>query len=185
MTPPALIGLYSSTMGSGKTAVSRVLHQRAYSPLSFAAPLKRMTSVFLVEWGVSPEDIPRMLYGDLKEQEIPGLGRTPRHLMQTLGTDWGRSLVHSSLWVELLKRQAKSYAQGGYRAVVDDVRFPNEAQAIKDLGGELWRVIRSGAQVTQGHVSEGQLDAWTFDRVIFNDGTLKALEEQVLGLITE
>jgi hypothetical protein len=59
--------------------------------------------------------------------------------------------------------------------VVDDVRFPNEAQLIKSMGGQLWRIERPGLTDATGHSSEGGLADWEFDRVIVNDGTVEDL----------
>jgi hypothetical protein len=64
--------------------------------------------------------------------------------------------------------------------VVDDVRFKNEAEAIRAHGGEVWRVERydpvtlmpfdNGLSVAaKAHVSETQLDRYIFDRYLWND----------------
>ena len=60
-----------------------------------------------------------------------------------------------------------------------DVRFPNEAQRIKDLGGVVWRVKRPGVGPANYHESETALDDWPFDAVLENDGNLVDLSLKV------
>lgn len=60
-------------------------------------------------------------------------------------------------------------------SVITDVRFPNEAKAIRDAGGMLVRVVRPGVGPVNGHVSETALDDTPADRTIRNDGSLIAL----------
>lgn len=78
---------------------------------------------------------------------------TPRTLLQYIGTDCGRQIIHPNIWVNALMGEYKSmgYMMGftGHGSgpifpdwIVTDVRFPNEAQAIKDREGFLIRVNR-------------------------------------------
>ena len=59
--------------------------------------------------------------------------------------------------------------------IITDTRFPNEAQAIKDKGGIVIRVDRSGVKPINDHPSEVGLDSWNFDYKIANVSDLKAL----------
>jgi hypothetical protein len=75
-----------------------------------------------------------------KPKNIQGLNlvkMTPRMLMQMLGTEFGRDMVHPNLWVNALMNEYKRQ-----KWLVTDVRFFNEAKAIKDRGGILIRVNR-------------------------------------------
>jgi hypothetical protein len=65
--------------------------------------------------------------------------------------------------------------------VIDDVRFPNEAAMIRELGGELWRIERPGIAYDGDHESEGGLEDITPDRVIVNDGSIDQLLEKIYG----
>lgn len=55
--------------------------------------------------------------------------------------------------------------------VITDVRHPNEARRIKELGGFVLRVERPGVGPVNGHISEVALDDWPFDGVVANDGS--------------
>jgi hypothetical protein len=67
----------------------------------------------------------------------------------------------------------------GIDVVVDDVRFPNEAELIRRLGGEVWCVERPAVLRTTTHASEGSLDDFVFDRRIVNDSGLIQLYSEV------
>lgn len=102
-----------------------------------------------------------------------------RRLLQVLGTEMGRSLFGESFWVD----QVTKDLQGKELIAFSDCRFKNEAQKIKDLGGQVWRVERPGVEAVNSHPSEHDLDGWYFDRVIENSGDLGHLEEMVQHLL--
>lgn len=64
--------------------------------------------------------------------------------------------------------------------VFTDVRFPNEAQRIRELGGVVWRIIRPGTEPVNSHASETALTSADADVIIYNDSTLQDLQSAVL-----
>jgi hypothetical protein len=175
-----IIGLYSPAPQSGKSTIAHHLVLRhGYELLPFAQPLKKMARQLLAIQGLSEQRIVYHLHQD-KTAIIEELGCTGRHLLQTLGTDWGRQLIHPDLWVRCWSAQA-----GARQLVVaDDVRFLNEVEAVKALGGEVWKVWRPGAQLDCPHASEGGLNAWTgFNRLVVNDGDLAQITRDVDALL--
>ena len=175
MTLPRLIGLYSPAPGCGKSTVADLLIER--ERVSFAAPLKRAVWNMLNDLGL--EGL-RYAYGD-KEAIIPELGVSARHMMQTLGTEWGRACIHPDFWVMIARAETQRIMADGRSVVIDDVRFPNEATMIRDLGGELWRIERPGIAYNGDHESEGGLEDITPDRVIVNDVSIDQLLEKIYG----
>lgn len=177
---PTIIGLYSPAPQSGKSTIARHLTlQHGYDLLPFAQPLRAMARPLLAGLGLSEQRIGYHLHQD-KTAIIAELGCTGRHLLQTLGTDWGRQLIHPELWVRCWSAQAKTRQL----VVADDVRFPNEAEAVKALGGEVWKVWRPGARVNCPHASEGALNAWSgFDRLVVNDCDLAQVARDVDSLL--
>ena len=175
MTLPYLIGLYSPTPGCGKTTVANLLaeHRR----VSFAAPLKEAVSHILHELGLPGF---HYAYTD-KEAIIPGISVSARHMMQTLGTEWGRACIHPYFWVMIARAKAERIMKDGRSVVIDDVRFPNEAAMIRELGGELWRIDRPGVTYNGDHSSESGLEDIAPDRVIVNDGSIYQLKEKIYG----
>ena len=175
MSLPRLIGLYSPAPGCGKTTVANLLieHRR----VSFAAPLKFTVYNLLHELGVASV---HYAYTD-KEAIIPELGVSARHMLQTLGTEWGRACIHPDFWVMIARAKTQRIMNYYGCVVIDDVRFPNETTMIRDLGGELWRIDRPGVSYNGDHSSEGGLADITPDRVIVNDGTIDQLLEKIYG----
>ncbi len=172
---PHLIGLYSSVMGSGKTALTEALERdHSFVSIKFADVLKRMIRVLLTEgMGISSTHARRYTDGDLKETVIPFFGVSCRHMMQTLGTDWGRALIKPTIWIDVAKARIQEQIDLGCSVVVDDMRFPNEYDAIVALGGTVIRVVRPGLVDATGHVSEGALDRHQFDLEMANNGSLE------------
>jgi hypothetical protein len=156
-----LIGI-TGFAGAGKSTVAETLCGQAFGfrRLAFAAPLKTM----LASVGFTHEQ----LYGSEKEVVMPDLGVTPRHAMQTLGTDWGREMISPDIWVTLWTRKARELLADREQIVADDVRFPNEVAAIKALGGQIWRVERPGT-AQMSHASESH--DLPYDRRLINDGS--------------
>jgi hypothetical protein len=62
--------------------------------------------------------------------------------------------------------------------VVTDVRYPNEAERVQQLGGKVWEVVRPGL-TSDGHSSETPLPRDLVDTVIENDGSLAELSATV------
>lgn len=174
-----IIGLYSPAPQSGKTLASDVLTHQGFIRLSFAAPLKRMCIEFLMMLGYSKATALEYVFTN-KEVLIPEVNQTPRHLMQTLGTEWGRNLIDNDVWLTIFEQASKGFK----KVVVDDVRFANEAEKIKQMGGEVWKIVRPSASYNGAHSSEGRLDDWNgFDHVIYNDGTLVEFRKKIDAVI--
>lgn len=154
-----LIGLCSPAMFSGKSTVANhLLERHKFAKIAFADPLKAMTEALLGSVGIGPVLARQMIHGDLKESTIRELGVTPRKLMQELGTAWGRKAIRDTFWIDIALTRAQGFMDAGISVVIDDVRFPNEMEAILAAGGVCYRVVRPSAKVTRVHASEGQLD---------------------------
>jgi hypothetical protein len=146
---PRRIIAMTGLAGSGKsTAALHLVKYHGWHRVRFAGPLKAMMAAL----GLSEREID----GDLKEQPCALLGGcTPRHAMQTLGTEWGRDIIDPSLWIRAWQH-ALAQVPADVNVVVDDCRFPNEAYAVRLAGGIIVRVEREGAgQSAAGHSSEG------------------------------
>jgi predicted kinase len=171
-----LIGLCGAA-GSGKDTVAAILREKAaFYRVAFAEPLYQMVAVVT---GLMPEDLQDR---EVKEAVIPWLGKSPRQMLQSLGTEWGRSMVKDSVWIDLATRRIEQLQASGRSVVVTDVRFENEAEAIRSLGGELWRVVRPAgcvASEAMRHSSEAGLSAGLIDREIANTGSLGDLANAV------
>lgn len=195
-TLPPVVGL-TGLAGSGKTtAMNWVLRNHiTASRVTFAGPLKMMTRELLRTalpkgWSHGAGD-----YIDdplLKETPIPFLGGlTARHIMQTLGTEWGRQTLHEDFWVgisaskveRLLGSTFKKSDKVPLKVIFDDVRFENEAAMIRAYGGVIIRIVRPGhenADVVNSHVSEAM--KFDVDRTLINDGSVEDLHAKMAAL---
>ena len=113
---------------------------------------------------------------EVKQQHIDWLGMTVREFLQKLGTAV-RKEIDPDFWVKAL---FNTYHNGN--VIIADVRFPNEADAIKERGGILIRIERPGAGAGE-HISETALDNYDkFDYIVNNDGTLEDLFTKISNI---
>lgn len=176
---PRVIGLVGK-MHSGKDTVGKYLRSKyGYREAKFALPLKHMLRTYLSMCGVDPDTAERMIEGDLKEAPTHHFGgKSPREAMQTLGTDWGRNTIDKDLWVRPLVRQIETM---NHNAVVTDVRFQNELDALSEKGLTI-KIVRYSARQTAtvlDHESERYIDELKTDRYVNNDGTIEYLYGQI------
>lgn len=127
---------------------------------------------------------------------------TPRLLLQLLGTECGRQIIHPNVWVNAL--MSKYEASVPYPAfkrlmgditrkdkefpswIITDMRFPNELKAVKDRKNSLTlRIERPNNSLLKNeeHISETALDNEIFDEVIINDGTIENLINKVKTIL--
>jgi hypothetical protein len=195
---PLLIGL-SGKSGSGKSTAANYLTDRhGYHQFAFADALKDIVEL---AFGFSDEQ----LYGALKDKVDSHWGVAPRWCLQWLGTEIFRSRF-PDIWIRRLRRDIMNFLSinGQRPIVVTDVRFRDEAEALKRLGAVLVRIERTRGAPEPGihplpfgttyHPSEIDLDGWEGWRagrgnhVLRNDGSLKKLYSglnEVLALHTD
>lgn len=185
-----IIGLGHRARSGKDTLADYLVKQHGFIKVSFATPLKEAArDIFLLT--------DEQMYGDLKEVVDPRWGRTPRDILQKLGTESVRNVFGPNVWINRCfygLDPKKNY-------VIADVRFVNEALAVKSWGGYVVQVNRQSlppikrgkpslwdrvkAYVTLkpqplgawiGHQSETDLlDFKGWDGLVQNDGTLEDL----------
>jgi hypothetical protein len=164
-----LIGLIGQARVGKDTVAAHLYRKYDFEQTSFAFPMKEMLATVFGD---------RFRHGD-REAPIDWLGKSPRHLMQTLGTEWGRNCVHPELWVLLAEREVIKARERHYGLVITDVRFHNEADMILRNGGVLWRITRDSAEQINAHVSETADWSGHPHVHIPNNGTLDELYARV------
>ena len=192
-------------IGSGKGSVGDILVEQGYTKVSFADKLKDgVATIFGYDRA--------MLEGDTDESRSwreqtdefwskeTGRTITPRIVLQEFGTDCMRNGYYDGVWVSLLKQQILDNP-GDY--VIPDVRFRNEQDMIRELGGEIWRVQRgdvpewygcamldntTGGNLMQAYDIHSSEYKWIdlnnkFNTTIYNNSTLEYLTSNVLNTI--
>jgi hypothetical protein len=198
-----LIGI-SGKIGSGKDTVAAMIQELypQYEVKKFAGKLKDIASILTgipvekfedqefkktdlgKEWSyVYPDE-----YYDDGESVMVCM--SVRQLLQKLGTDALRDNLHENVWVNALmadyvEKPVNVLEGEGYRLedtlpnwIITDTRFPNEAKIIEEKGGILLRVERSTCNLGT-HPSETALDDFPFEHVIFNNGSMDDLRNEV------
>ena len=133
---------------------------------SFAWPIKAALSTMF----------PSVDFDDRATKEIPqsALGdKSPRFLAQTLGTEWGRNLIHPDIWI--LSALSRLSGLPHDHLVFTDVRFNNEAEWIISNGGEIWRIVRDSTPDVEDHPSEHGILLDFISRTVYNNGSIAEL----------
>lgn len=172
-----IIGLCGAA-GSGKNAVADGLASKyGFRSMALADPLYDAVAAIT---GLSVAELQDRR---IKETTIDWIGRSPRQLLQSLGTEWGRDTVSRTLWIDRLFQRLDEATLAGTSVVVTDVRFDNEAAALRDrYGARIWRVSRQDGIVVgeaMRHQSEAGVSEHLIDLTIKNTGTLARLHEIV------
>lgn len=144
--------------------------------------------------------------------DITRVPLTPRKMLQLLGTEAGRDIIHPNIWVNALfnkykGKEIESVSSNNVKYIsnivypnwiITDMRFSNELKVVKDKGGITIRVNReykygdlSHIPITVNkvfngeHPSETALDNAEFDYIIQNDGTIKDLVIKVREILVK
>lgn len=177
--PPLVIGL-TGLAGSGKdTVADHLVARHGFARHALADPIKNMLEALLIDAGIDPV----CLYArQLKEQPLGRLGVSPRQMMQTLGTEWGREL-QPDFWLRIAELQLGMHDMPrstpvSDRIVITDVRFHNEAHWVREHGGFMLRVSRPAPEVRSHHSERGinNIVVW---REVPNLGSLDELHDQL------
>lgn len=181
-----LIGLMGQKRSGKDTVAIHLVGRHGFARVAFADRLKKaaldldpFVGMVPMRGNLSPIEPTRLkdvvdYWGWEQAKEIPEVRRT----LQRLGVAMRH--VQVDVWVNATMIDA---ARAGDDVVVTDVRFPNEATAIRKFGGYLVRVDRPGLPDDDGHVSEHAWRSITPDYVVNNDGDLEHLAEEVRGLM--
>lgn len=182
-----ILGL-TGNKGAGKDATGKILEDHGFVRVAFGDPLKDMCNQL---WGIS---LPQLYDPVLKEVVIPKWGLSPRQIMQRFGTEVVRS-VHNDTWVIKLIDQIEAghvrvpfpsredpqwfELVAAHKFAVVDVRFHNEARALRAIGGRLLRIERPGYTGDE-HQSETEQSEISVDRVLHNDGSIDSLRIKIM-----
>lgn len=113
------------------------------------------------------------LHGYTKAKEHPEV----RRLLQVMGTEVGREMIHNDLWVKMADDRIQEHLDAGVSVVITGVRFRNELDMIhrRARGVSVW-VTRPGVESTGQHASETSVSESDFMLTVRNNGSLTDLE---------
>ncbi len=168
---------FNGKMGCGKSTAIRALVETVTS------------EVALIKFAQPLYDMQEYMYKRIDRAfERPDTFIKDRKLLQWIGTEWGRDSISKTLWVDLWKRAAGDVFYENPQAIVvcDDVRFDNEAETIRSLGGLVVEItskkaderIDTKAGIVQ-HSSESGISRSLIDATLANNGTLEEFKRSV------
>jgi hypothetical protein len=155
--------------------------QSGWEIMKFAGKLKEIASLLT---GIPIEKFEDQEFKKTNlgpEWSMHGMPMTYRELLQKLGTDALRDNLHYNVWVNALFADYSVHEDW----IITDVRFPNEAKAIKDRGGKIIRVDRPFYKPINNHPSEVSLDNWEFDYKIGNVSDLVSLSFTIENILKD
>jgi len=179
-----LIG-FSGRKRSGKdTGGDYLIEKYGYIQYSFAGPLKRACQEIFMFTDEQTE-------GHDKEKYDDRWNITARKVFQIFGTEMFREKlgdffpemehIKENFWIYRFEMWYKNLKETNPNAkvVVTDIRFPNEAEIVKKLGGRVIKVNRNTGMLVDGHSSEKNIDLIKGDITIENNGTLEEYYQKV------
>jgi hypothetical protein len=179
--PLKLIGLHGEP-GCGKDTIAEFLADNyEFKRISLADPLRKGISAM---FQLPPEYLTDR---DLKEKPMDRLcGKSPRQVMQTLGTEWGRKTLCNDIWLKIAQLEidynqklanANNYYIKG--VVISDIRFEGEAKWLRDQGGIIWHIYRpeNPYAIKTDHESEQGITVNVDDDIlVVNDSSIEDLQ---------
>jgi hypothetical protein len=178
------VGISGWARAGKDTIADHMVANHGYTKMSFAEPMKEALyrlNPLVEHLGGGSMSVMQSVGADRDWDKAKLITPKIRELLQRLGTEVGRDMFGENFWVDL----AISKIPDGSKVAFADVRFPNEANAIKELGGELWRVERFNSGPANDHISEHALDDYKFDHLIRNYNGLDSLYKTVTTILTD
>ena len=173
-----IIGIAGQARSGKDTAADIIIDAMPhYNKISFADPLKKMLSVGL-------RLTESQLYGSKKEIIDVRYGKTPRTLMQLLGTEFGRNMICQDIWVNAVKDHISCKDNIDNCYIIPDLRYESEASMVRNMGGIVLH-IKGNDTIKSDHSSESGIYVDSSDVVIMNTGTLESYYSIVNEIIKE
>ena len=166
---------------SGKDSVASFLcEHHGFARVAFADQPKKTLYDINPEIGLSTDDqwrmgisisyVPLQILLEYTDWEGAKKVVAVREMLQRLGVAV-RNNVSETAWIDAAFKVADQHD----RVVFPDVRFLNEADAISACGGKIVRVERPGVYAINDHVSEHEMDDYSYDATVRNWSTIHAL----------
>jgi hypothetical protein len=169
-----IIGLSGYAQVGKDTVANYLVDHYGFVKVSFADPIRE--ALYKLDPKIRVDELAGVSLANAVDhmgwEEVKRLSSDARELLQRLGTEVGREMFGKDFWVNQGLLRAKEHSN----VVFADTRFPNEADAIKEHSGKVWRITKQGHDPVNRHASETALDDYQgFDLHIQNDLTKEDL----------
>jgi len=167
-----IIGIAGNKFAGKDTVADYITSHFNFKKLYFSHPLKIMCkSLFNLS--------DNQLHGSDKEIIDPYWNKSPRELMQIVGTNLFRNNFNKNIWILSLKQHIKP--TNNY--VISDVRFLNEAKMIQQLNGTIIKIYRSPN--IDSHESESEINLIKENYILNNTSSLETLYKNINTIINK
>jgi hypothetical protein len=178
------IGIIGKARSGKDTAALYFVRKHAYTRLAFADPLKEMTLSInpLVPTGygvhVRLDALIRDVGWEYAKDNYPEVRRLLQHTGQSIREH------DDNYWVNAMDRKLDTAEAWNLPVVVADVRYPNEAEALRARGFTLVRIVRPERLNGDAalHSSETALNAFEADHVVYNTAGIEDLYTRLADL---
>lgn len=165
--------------GAGKNLAAEFICQEmpAFYQTALADPLREVCSTI---FGLTHNEVSDR---ELKEKPLDRYPyESPRQILQKVGTECIRS-HYPEAWIKAWEQRIKPFPY----TVTTDIRFGNEADAMRTLGGKIIRIDRPRPEEARKdtHPSETVLNTLDADKVVVNDGSPELLRFRILSAVRE
>lgn len=183
---PQIIGITGRKFNGKDTLGNYFVSKYGYKRMAFADALKNACREI---FGFNDDQ----LYGDKKEEIDEYWGTSPRTIFQFVGTDLFRNQlenvipqIEKKIWLKVIEKKILDEIKMNpdVRIVITDVRFINECDMIKKMGGIILRVKRNNINnKSDTHQSEIEIDNLNVNAEILNDGTMNEMFQYVTDFL--
>jgi len=169
--------------GAGKDTAAFAIKELEPSTdiFAFAGPLKEACKILF-------NFTNDQLYDQIIKEEIDERWKkSPREILQWLGTDILRENIDQDFFVMNMKQRIES-SKADY-ILISDVRFDNEAEFIRSLGGKIIKIERDMGKSSKnkgkttkhsGHITEKGISPHLIDSIIQNNESIKEFKTNVI-----
>jgi hypothetical protein len=174
-----MIVAFTGKKGHGKdTAAQCLMLQGSFRHKNFAEPVKIVCHTM---YGLQPEEMHDPILKEKTLERWPH--KTPRHLMQEVA-QFARD-KYPEIWVVNWIRRVDAPLKEGLDIVCTDLRYLNEEEVVRELGGLIIKIVRPVVQDNEfsQHKSETELDGIRPDYTFINDRTPAELHADVLRVV--
>lgn len=187
---------FSGRKESGKTELANICVEYGYEKKSFATALKNLVCNLVgfntIEELNNYKNVP--IRKEMSNEMILLLSKetgieydyiksvAQRITKESTGRDWlqvvGTDIIREKDPDWHVKKTLSTFEEGK-KYVIDDTRFPNELNALKEMDAECWFIIRNKTDNISNHPSETSLTYLDFDyNVIVNNITLDTFRKR-------
>lgn len=157
-----LIG-FAGHIASGKSFVASNAKSRIGGvQVQFATPLYEILNKF----------DPAIFEGMTQEAKLEPFAMKPewsrREALQKFGTEIIRHQINMDAWIDIFKRTVGAWHRQEVPVLCADVRFPNEIDVIREMGGIVVWLSRPSTEVQTMHISGNAIGPEHCDAIIDN-----------------